>query len=84
MELEWKEIPPLPINGSTATTLSQQLVIVGGDITEEQSRISKWLFDPDVNIIYQLIDGQWVKIGTMSVIRVSALWLLIIQIQMNY
>ncbi|ETW93234.1 MAG: hypothetical protein ETSY2_51780 [Candidatus Entotheonella gemina] len=59
-------------------------MIVGGDITEEQSRISKWLFDPDVNIIYQLIDGQWVKIGTMSVIRVSALWLLIIQIQMNY
>ena len=40
---------------STAATLCGQLVIVGG----EQGGSS-------VNSIYQLINGQWVEIGSMS------------------
>ena len=41
--------------GSTAATLCGQLVTVGGD--------QGWL---RVNSIHQLIDGQWVEIGSMS------------------
>ena len=66
--LEWIELPRLPINGSTAATLSQHLLIIGGDITKEQVKFSKLLgcFDPDVNSIHQLVNGEWVMIGCMS------------------
>ena len=40
---------------STAATLCGQLVIVGG--------MQDW---SEVNPIHQLIDGQWVKMGSMS------------------
>ena len=40
---------------STAATLCGQLVTVGGERGGSQ-----------VNSIYQLLDGQWVKIGSMS------------------
>ena len=50
--LTWTPLPQQPVEYSTAATLCGQLVIAGGD--------------RDVNSIYQLIDGQWVKIGSMS------------------
>ena len=53
--LTWTPLPQLPVNRSTATTLCGQLVILGG----EQGRSYG-------NSIHQLIDGQWVKIGSMS------------------
>ena len=53
--LTWTLLPQLPVERSTAATLCGQLVIVGGE--------QGW---SDVNSIHQLIDGQWVKIGSMS------------------
>ena len=53
--LTWTQLPQLPVKDSTAATLCGQLVIVGGK--------QGW---SDVNSIHQLIDGQWVKIGSMS------------------
>ena len=50
--LKWTPLPQLPVDRSTAATLCGQLVIVGGE--------------SDVNSIHQLIDGQWVKSGSMS------------------
>ena len=47
---------------STAATLCGQLVIIGG----ERDRST-------VNSIHQLVDGQWVKIGSMSSGRMSCL-----------
>ena len=52
--LSWSPLPPLPMEFSTAATLCGQLVIVGG--TRHGS----------VNSIHQLVDGQWVEIGSMS------------------
>ena len=53
--LTWTPPHQLPVVRSTAATLCGQLVIVGG----EQGGSS-------VNSIYQLINGQWVEIGSMS------------------
>ena len=53
--LTWKALPPLPVIWSTIATLGGQLVIVGGQKSFLQ-----------VDSIYQLIDGEWVKIGSMS------------------
>ena len=53
--IPWSPLPPLPVTYSTAATLCGQLVIIGG----RQGRLS-------VNSIHQLVDGQWVKIGSMS------------------
>ena len=53
--LTWKRLPQLPVKGSTAATLCGQLVTVGGR--------GGW---SGVNSIHQLLDGQWVKIGSMS------------------
>ena len=53
--ITWTPLPPQPVKGSTAATLCGHLVIVGG-----VQRISY------VNSIHQLLDGQWVKIGSMS------------------
>ena len=52
--LSWISLPPLPVTGSTAATLHGQLVLVGGRRDGSQ-----------VNSIHQLVDGQWVKIGSM-------------------
>ena len=53
--LTWTLLPQLPVKYSTAATLDGQLVTVGGERGY-----------PQVNSIHQLIDGQWVEIGSMS------------------
>ena len=55
LTLSWKPLPPLPVTGSTAATLCGQLVLIGG--MQGRSR---------VNSIHQLVEGQWVKIGSMT------------------
>ena len=51
----WTPLPRLPVTDSTAATLCGQLVIIGG------------MGDGSpVNSIHQLVDGQWVNIGSMS------------------
>ena len=51
----WTPLPRLPVEGSTAATLCGQLVIIGG-----------MRGGSSVNSIHQLVDGQWVEIGSMS------------------
>ena len=53
--LTWTPFPRLPVERSTAATLCGQLVIIGGK--QDGS---------PVNSIRQLVDGQWVNIGSMS------------------
>ena len=53
--ISWSPLPPLPVTVSTAATLCGQLVIIGGKRDGSP-----------VNSIHQLVDGQWVKIGSMS------------------
>ena len=53
--LSWTSLPRLPVPYSTAATLSGQLVIIGG-----LQGLS------EVKTIHQLLDGQWVEIGSMS------------------
>ena len=53
--ISWSPLPPLPVTASTAATLCGQLVIIGG-----------LRGGSSVNSIHQLVDGQWVKIGSMS------------------
>ena len=53
--LTWTPLPQLPVTASTAATLCGQLVTVG----------EKRDWSP-VNPIHQLIDRQWVEIGSMS------------------
>ena len=53
--LTWIPLPQLLVERSTAATLCRQLVIVGG--------VQGWSL---VNSIHQLLNGQWVKIGSMS------------------
>ena len=52
--ISWTPLPPLPVTDSTAATLCGQLVLIGG---------SRML---PVNSIHQLVDGQWVEIGSMA------------------
>ena len=53
--ISWTPLPPLPVLLSTATTLSGQLVIIGGR--------KNW---SPINSIHQLVEGQWVEIGSMT------------------
>ena len=53
--ISWSPLPPLPVTVSTAATLCGQLVIIGGKRDGSP-----------VNSIHQLVDGQWVEIGSMS------------------
>ena len=53
--ISWSPLPRLPVTYSTAATLCGQLVIIGG-----------WRDRSSVNSILQLVDGQWVEIGSMS------------------
>ena len=55
LTLSWKPLPPLPVEYSTAVTLCGQLVLIGG----VQG-------GPPVNSIHQLVEGQWVEIGSMT------------------
>ena len=54
LTLSWKPLPPLPMERSTAATLCGQLVIIGG----WQNR--------SPNSFHQLVEGQWVEIGSMT------------------
>ena len=51
----WTPLPRLPVTRSTAATLCGQLVIIGGKRDGSS-----------VNSIHQLVDGQWVNIGSIS------------------
>ena len=53
--IAWTPLPRQSVLGSTAATLCGHLVIVGGT----QCSLL-------VNSIHQLLDGQWVEIGSMS------------------
>ena len=53
--LSWKPLPALPVTHSTTATLSGQLVLVGGGP-----------YESPVSSIHQLLDGEWVKIGSMA------------------
>ncbi|CAI8010936.1 hypothetical protein GBAR_LOCUS7129 [Geodia barretti] len=52
----WSSLPKLPASGSTATVLRGELVVVGGLKSSSSS----------VSCIHQLIDNQWVQLGTVS------------------
>ena len=56
LTLSWKPLPPLPVTWSTAATLCGQLVVIGG-VRRDGS---------PANSIHQLVDGQWVEIGSMA------------------
>ncbi|CAI8053631.1 Reticulocyte-binding protein 2 homolog a [Geodia barretti] len=56
LTLSWKPLPPLPVADSTAATLCGQLVLIGG--RRDVSSL--------VKSIHQLVDGQWVEIGSMT------------------
>ena len=55
LTLSWKPLPPLPVTDSTAATLCGQLVLIGG-----------MQVGSPVNSIHQLVEGQWVEIGSMT------------------
>ena len=65
-ELTWTRLPRLPANCSTAATFCGQLVIVGG--MKENIRT-----DERTCPIHQLIDGEWVEIGSLSTARQECL-----------
>ena len=69
--ISWTPLPPLPVTDPTAATLSGQLVIVGGARTESATiLLFRWLSqlisDISFTSFYQLLDGQWVKIGSIT------------------
>lgn len=51
----WTPLPSLPVQVSTPATLCGQLVAIGGR--------QGW---PSVKTVHQLIDGQWVEIGSIT------------------
>ena len=55
LAFSWKPLPSLPVTDSTAATLCGQLVLIGGG----KGRST-------VNSIHQLVEGQWVKMGSMT------------------
>ena len=57
----WKPLPDLPLQHSTPAILAGQLVCVGGSGGGASS--------PQDDFIHQLVDGQWVNIGTLSLAR---------------
>ena len=61
ISLEWIPLPQQPVRYSTACTLYEQLIVVGGHQGVE------------VDSIYQLVDEEWVEIGTMSSSRSECL-----------
>ena len=60
--MSWSPLPPLPVTASTAATFCGRLIIFGGN----RGRSS-------VNSIHQLVDGEWVEIGSMSRVREECL-----------
>ena len=53
LTLSWRLLHRLPVTGSTAATLCGKLVIIGG------------MQNGSVNFIHQLLDGEWVRIGSL-------------------
>ena len=62
LTLSWKPLPRLPVTYSTAATLCGQLVTIGGK--QDGS---------PVNSIHQLVNGEWVRIGSMASDRLYCL-----------
>ena len=62
LTLSWEPLPPLPVEYSTAATLCGQLVLIGGSQGGSL-----------VNSIHQLVEGQWVEIGSMTSGRLQCL-----------
>ena len=60
--LIWIPLPQLPVERSTAATLCGQLVTVGGERGGSP-----------INSIHQLMEGRWVRIGSMSSVRSECL-----------
>ena len=61
--LSWNPLPPLPLRDSIAATLCGQLVVIGG----------RGGYGLPVNSIHQLVDRQWLEIGSMAIGRYSYL-----------
>ena len=61
----WTPLPHLPLYCSTPAILAGQLVCVGGRQGEG--------WQPRDDSIHQLVDGQWVKIGSLSSARYDCL-----------
>ena len=55
LTLSWKLLPRLPVTHSTVATLCGQQVTIGGRQNKSP-----------VNSIHQLVDGEWVRIGSMA------------------
>ena len=68
--LSWTPLPSLPVTHATAATLRGQLVIVGGR-QEWTSVNSSHSQQSSAYSIHQLLDGQWVLIGSMVYSRWS-------------
>lgn len=62
LSLSWKALPSLPVVKSTPATLYGQLVLVGG---RKHRNYRSEEGDP-VNSIHQLVNEEWVKVGTMT------------------
>ena len=60
--ISWTPLPHLPVTSSTVATLYGELVIIGG-----------MQAGSPVNSIHQLVNGQWVEIGSMSISRCKCL-----------
>ena len=56
--LSWTLLPTLPAMDTTLATLCGEIVLTGG-----------LKGSAEVNSIYQLVDGQWVQIGSMAIAR---------------
>ena len=56
--ISWSPPPSLPVTRTTPATFCGQVVIIGG-----------YQNPSPVNSIYQLIDGQWIEIGSMGIGR---------------
>ena len=57
----WTPLPHLPLYKSTPAIVAEQLVCVGG----RQGEMCGLRYDS----VHQLVDGQWVKIGSLSIAR---------------
>ena len=60
--ITWTPLSPLPVIESTITAVAGQVVLIGGVCNKTP-----------VNSIHQLVDGEWVGIGSMSSSRHSCL-----------
>ena len=69
--LSWTPLPALPVKESTVATLCGQVVLIGGrqtSLVNSKSPVSTSLVNSEspVSSIHQLVDGQWVEVGSMT------------------